>query len=99
SELLSRSRYDEWLKSRYEDKGEYDDRARNVGELLNAIGEFSQTHRGGASIADYLESISLYTSQDDVKGENAVRLMSLHASKGLEFDLVYVIGLEHKILP
>ena len=45
SELLSRSRYDEWLKSRYDGKGEYDDRARNVGELLNAIAEFSRFHQ------------------------------------------------------
>jgi DNA helicase-2/ATP-dependent DNA helicase PcrA len=99
TDVLSRSRYDEWLKSRYEDKGEYDDRSRNVGELVNAITEFSRTNRGAATIADYLESISLYTSSDDSKTENAVRLMSLHASKGLEFDVVYVIGLEHKILP
>jgi DNA helicase-2/ATP-dependent DNA helicase PcrA len=98
TDLLSRSRYNEWLKSRYEDKGEYEDRSRNVGELLNAIAEFARTNRG-AAIADYLESISLYTSGDDSKTENAVRLMSLHASKGLEFDVVYVIGLEHKILP
>ena len=60
--------------------------------------------RGGsckrrASVAEYLESISLYTQADDMKSDNAVRLMSLHASKGLEFDVVYLIGLEHKILP
>jgi DNA helicase-2/ATP-dependent DNA helicase PcrA len=96
--LFERSRYDEWLKSRYDDKGEYEDRSRNVQELLNAIAEFSRRERG-AAIEDYLQSISLYTSGDDGKTENAVRLMSLHASKGLEFDVVYLIGLEHKILP
>ena len=100
-ELVSRSRYDEWLRHRYEAKEEYDDRARNVNELLNAIAEFGRTRRasGGAGVAEYLESISLYTQADDVKTDNAIRLMSLHASKGLEFDVVYLIGLEHKILP
>jgi DNA helicase-2/ATP-dependent DNA helicase PcrA len=96
--LFERSRYDEWLKSRYDEKGEYEDRSRNVRELLNSIVEFARRNRG-ASIEDYLQSISLYTQGDDEKTENAVRLMSLHASKGLEFDVVYMIGLEHKILP
>ncbi len=98
SALFERSRYDEWLKSRYDDKGEYEDRSRNVHELLNSIQEYTRRERG-ATIGDYLQSISLYTSGDDAKTENAVRLMSLHASKGLEFDVVYLIGLEHKILP
>jgi DNA helicase II / ATP-dependent DNA helicase PcrA len=99
SALFERSRYDEWLKSRYDDKGEYEDRSRNVHELLNSISEYSRRERGG-TIEDYLQSIALYTSADsDDKSENAVRLMSLHASKGLEFDVVYLIGVEHKILP
>jgi DNA helicase-2/ATP-dependent DNA helicase PcrA len=98
SELLHRSRYDEWLKARYDDKGEYDDRSRNVSELLNAIADFSRRN-AGAGIEDYLQSISLYTQSDDEKTDNAVRLMSLHASKGLEFDVVYLIGVEHGILP
>jgi DNA helicase-2/ATP-dependent DNA helicase PcrA len=50
-------------------------------------------------MADYLQSISLYTETDKAKDDNAVRLMSLHASKGLEFDVVYMIGVEQGILP
>jgi DNA helicase-2/ATP-dependent DNA helicase PcrA len=51
-------------------------------------------------MAEYLQSIALYTDGDaDRDGDNAVRLMSLHASKGLEFDVVYIIGVEHLILP
>jgi DNA helicase-2/ATP-dependent DNA helicase PcrA len=98
AELVRRSRYDEWLQARYDDKEEYEDRSRNVNELLNAIAEFARTNRG-AGVGDYLESISLYTAGDDEKTENAVRLMSLHASKGLEFDVVFLIGCEHRILP
>jgi DNA helicase-2/ATP-dependent DNA helicase PcrA len=97
-EVLDRTRYDEWLKDRYEEKGEYEARRQNVNELVNSIAEFC---RGAprASIADYLQSISLYTSGDENRTENAVRLMSLHASKGLEFDVVYMIGVEKGILP
>lgn len=96
--LFYRSRYDEWLKARYDEKGEYDDRRRNVDELLRSIRQFSQANRG-ASIADYLQSISLYTDADEPRTDDAVRLMSLHSSKGLEFDIVYMIGVEQGILP
>jgi DNA helicase-2/ATP-dependent DNA helicase PcrA len=97
-ELLERTQYDKWLKEKYEDKGEYESRNRNVTELTNSVAEFCRTNRR-ASIADYLQSISLYTDSDSNRDDNAVRLMSLHASKGLEFDVVYMIGVEHGILP
>jgi DNA helicase-2/ATP-dependent DNA helicase PcrA len=100
NQVLNRTRYDEWLKDRYEDKGEYDARRANVNELVNSIAEFCRTNPN-ADIAEYLESISLYTDADRTRddADNAVRLMSLHASKGLEFDVVYMIGVEHGILP
>ena len=96
--LLDQTRYDDWLKDRYEDKGEYQARRQNVNELVNSIAEFC---RGDprASVADYLQSISLYTSGDESRTENAVKLMSLHASKGLEFEVVYMVGVEAGILP
>ncbi len=67
-------------------------------ELINSIAEFCRANPR-ATISDYLQSISLYTDTDGIRAENAVRLMSLHASKGLEFDVVYMIGVEHGILP
>jgi DNA helicase-2/ATP-dependent DNA helicase PcrA len=97
-ELVRRSRYEDWLKQRYDQKEEFEERSRNIHELLNSITDFAHNNRG-AAISDYLESISLYTADKQDKTENAVRLMSLHASKGLEFDVVYLIGLEHRILP
>jgi DNA helicase-2/ATP-dependent DNA helicase PcrA len=96
--LLDRTKYDDWLKDRYEEKGEYESRRQNVNELVNSIAEFCQANPR-AGIADYLQSISLYTAGDGQREENAVRLMSLHASKGLEFDVVYMIGVEHGLLP
>jgi DNA helicase II / ATP-dependent DNA helicase PcrA len=98
NEVLDRSRYDDWLKEKYEQKDEYEDRRRNVNELVNSIAQFCRVSPR-ASVADYLQSISLYTDGDHGQDENAVRLMSLHASKGLEFDVVYMIGVEHGILP
>ncbi len=98
NEVLDRTKYDQWLKDRYEEKGEYEARRQNVNELVNSIAEFCRSEPR-ASIADYLQSISLYTGGDETRTENAVRLMSLHASKGLEFDVVYMIGVERGILP
>jgi DNA helicase-2/ATP-dependent DNA helicase PcrA len=98
NELLDRTKYDEWLKVRYDDKGEYEMRSRNVNELANSIATFSHENPGG-DVAEYLQSISLYTDGDEQRDGNAVRLMSLHASKGLEFDVVYIIGAEQGILP
>ena len=98
TEILRRTKYDEWLKDKYEEKGEYEARNRNVNELVNSIINFSTEHPR-SSIADYLQSISLYTDHDGQKNDNGVRLMSLHASKGLEFDIVYMIGVEQGILP
>ncbi|HSU68430.1 MAG TPA: UvrD-helicase domain-containing protein [Tepidisphaeraceae bacterium] len=97
NEVLDRSRYDDWLKDKYE-KEEYETRRRNVNELANSIADFCRVSPR-ASVGDYLQSISLYTDGDHQKDDNAVRLMSLHASKGLEFDVVYIIGVEHGILP
>jgi DNA helicase-2/ATP-dependent DNA helicase PcrA len=97
NEVLDRSRYDQWLKEKYE-KDEYETRRRNVNELANSIAEFCRASPR-AGIADYLQSISLYTDGESQQDDNAVRLMSLHASKGLEFDVVFMIGVEHGILP
>ncbi|HXE55396.1 MAG TPA: UvrD-helicase domain-containing protein [Tepidisphaeraceae bacterium] len=97
NEVLDRSQYDQWLKDKYE-ADEYETRRRNVNELTNSIVEFSRANRR-ATIADYLQSIALYTGGESYQDDNAIRLMSLHASKGLEFDVVYMIGVEHGILP
>jgi DNA helicase-2/ATP-dependent DNA helicase PcrA len=77
---------------------EYEDRRRNVGELLNSVAVFCRDHPR-ADIADYLQSISLYTDGDNRNEGPSVKLMSLHASKGLEFDVVYLVGCEDGILP
>jgi len=98
NQILDNTKYDDWLKDRYEEKGEYESRRQNVNELVNSIADFCRS-QPRASIADYLQSISLYTGGDEQRTDNAVRLMSLHASKGLEFDVVYMIGVEKGILP
>ncbi|MBC8366293.1 UvrD-helicase domain-containing protein [bacterium] len=53
----------------------------------------------GDSLASFLDFLALYRSQDSAEGQDAVQLMTIHAAKGLEFDQVYIAGLEENVLP
>ena len=71
----------------------------NVNELINAAADFQAEHPDGTLI-DWLEHTSLLSDVDSVDGgREMVTLMTLHACKGLEFPLVFVIGLEEGTLP
>jgi len=71
----------------------------NVGELINAAAQYDRSTEE-PSLVDYLQQISLFSDTDayDASGES-VALMTLHAAKGLEFDNVFIIGLEEGLLP
>ncbi len=71
----------------------------NVTELINAAAIYDQ-HTEEPSLIDYLQQISLFSDTDayDATSER-VPLMTLHAAKGLEFDHVFIIGLEDGLLP
>lgn len=80
-------------------------RLENLEELVNAAEEWSQENAG--SIADFLDEAALLSSVDDMrtKAENkgapeeAVTLMTLHNAKGLEFPVVFIVGVEQGLLP
>jgi DNA helicase-2/ATP-dependent DNA helicase PcrA len=74
-------------------------RWENVQELLSALTEFAQQGEA-ATLEAFLEEVSLVSDIDTWEGEkNAVTLMTLHASKGLEFPVICVTGLEEGLLP
>jgi DNA helicase-2/ATP-dependent DNA helicase PcrA len=74
-------------------------RWENVQELLSAISEFAQEHPD-ATLEAFLENVALVSDIDSWEGtKNAVTLMTLHASKGLEFPVVFISGLEEGLLP
>lgn len=75
-------------------------RWENVQELLNAIAEFSTNAGEAGSLSAFLQEVSLMTDADQEDGEeNRVTLMTLHASKGLEFPVVFITGLEEGLFP
>lgn len=82
-------------------------RYENIQELLNSIKEFTETPMneedgevGDKGLGTYLQQISLLTDADE-KDPNAdtVKLMTIHAAKGLEFPVVFVAGLEEMLFP
>lgn len=90
------------LKELFDDKT-VEGRARyeNVQELLNAIKEFvDNSDNQLKTIAAFLQDVALLTSADDKdEDQDKVTLMTIHASKGLEFKFVYVVGLEEDLFP
>jgi len=81
------------------DPNEAETRKENLDELLAAVDEFCQKD-GGESIEEFLEEISLYTDIDNWDSStDAVTLMTLHSAKGLEFDTVFITGLEEGLFP
>jgi DNA helicase-2/ATP-dependent DNA helicase PcrA len=77
-------------------------RIDNVQELTNIAADWTKENPTGG-LADFLERISLYTDLDqiDTDSEDAdyVTLMTLHSAKGLEFENIFILGIEEGILP
>ena len=103
------------LKELYDDKTvEGLSRYENLQELLNGIKEFTDSEAPDItadgeikdeltrdkSLASYLQNISLLTDADkDTNDHDRVRMMTIHSAKGLEFQCVYVVGLEENLFP
>jgi len=85
--------YFEYLKSKYRD---WEDRVANVQELFNALKEVEGS---GKTFSEFLEESALSQAQDTIENSNTVKIMTVHASKGLEFPVVFIAGLEEGIFP
>lgn len=77
----------------------------NVEELLAGIKSFVEDHKNDeqpdTSLEDYIREVSLLTDADKNDEENTpyVKLMTIHASKGLEFPFVFVVGMDEDVFP
>ncbi len=68
-----------------------EERVKNIEELISSA--------EGMDIKEFLDRVSLITSFDDTCGEECISLMTLHNAKGLEFPVVFIIGIEEGVLP
>ena len=74
-------------------------RAENVQELVSVVREFGRNNPDGTLI-DFLTEVSLVAAADELSDEaGTVSLMTLHTAKGLEFDVVFLTGVEEDLLP
>jgi len=88
--ILSEAGYLQMWKN--ENTLEANSRLDNIDEFIKSLGDFS-------SIAEFLEYISLIEVRDDNSTLNSVKLMTIHSAKGLEFDIVFLPGLEEGTFP
>lgn len=69
-----------------------EERMRNLEVLANNAGEYD-------SLEEFLADATLMSAADEVSGKNSVTLMTLHAAKGLEFPVVFIVGMEEGLFP
>lgn len=107
--LLETAGYQGFLKKEYEaDPAEQEARIECVEQMVSALAGHEKAHRGKGDFAtlvrDFLDELVLDVTEaerfrsDKPKG-NVLRLMTLHAAKGLEFECVWMVGLEEGLLP
>ncbi len=81
-----------------EDTEENESKKLNVSELVNSAEEFSKLNKD-ATLEDYLGSITLSSDLDEFDESNFVSIATVHSVKGLEFDTVFIVGLDETIFP
>ncbi len=95
------------LRQHYLAEKEGRERLENLDELINAATSFLQEESGTLAnpseadpLASFLAHASLEAGEHQAgEGQDAVQLMTVHAAKGLEFDVVFITGLEHGLFP
>lgn len=87
-------------------KPEDSDRFDNIQQVLTGIKEFVDDHRkvegSPVSLEEYIREVSLLTDEEETGNSSTVprvKLMTVHASKGLEFPIVFVVGMDEGIFP
>jgi len=96
-QIIERTGYAKQLEAVKSEENEA--RIENIRELQGAVSEYEQNNPEG-QVTDFLENVALVTDMDNM-GETggAITLMTLHSAKGLEFDCVFLAGMEESIFP
>jgi DNA helicase-2/ATP-dependent DNA helicase PcrA len=94
SEILEKSGYEEALRT--EGSGE---RLDNLAELKQSVYEYETTCGEETQLTDYLSHIAMFSDTDVATRKNAVRCMTVHAAKGLEFPYVFLCSMDEGVFP
>ena len=105
-EYLDEVGYLHGLQRIYKDRAEAEKRLENVMEFINYIGQFEYSfqaeHRRRATLQDFIENYSLMDENDRTEEDedaDAPVMSTVHASKGLEWPCVFIVGMEHNLFP
>lgn len=82
----------------FTDDDEGEARIENLNELISSVRDFVKNNPD-AMLFDYLQTVSLYSDTDEMNDDNCVTVATVHSAKGLEFPVVFVVGLEDGIFP
>jgi len=95
-QVIDAVNYREFLKK--SDEKDFRSRVETVDEFVSACAQFDVQQSGG--VAEFLQDLALYSEADELAvKEGAVTLLTCHSAKGLEFDTVFLLGLEEGLLP
>ena len=92
--VLHESGYEQMLRTAGEEE-----RLDNLAELKQAIFDFTRKAGETVTLGNYLDHAALFTNMDTGEKAQAVKLMTIHSAKGLEFPVVFVCGLSEGIFP
>ena len=92
--VLQESGYEQMLRTAGEEE-----RLDNLAELKQAIFDFTRKAGETVTLGNYLDHAALFTNMDTGEKAQAVKLMTIHSAKGLEFPVVFVCGLSEGIFP
>ena len=98
TDLLSGVLQDSGYERTLRESGE-EERLDNLAELKQAIYEFERKAGEDVSLGNYLDHAALFTNMDQTDKTQAVKLMTVHSAKGLEFPVVFLCGLSEGIFP
>lgn len=94
NEIIEKINYIDYLQT----LDNFEDKKANVYELINSIKELEKVDEN-ISLDDYLTFTTLSSTTDSINEDNIVKLMTIHSSKGLEFDTVFLTGFEAGLFP
>ena len=98
TDLLKELEYEEELRN--EDPESFDDRQGNINELINAITYYEENAEEMPTLGGYLSEVALVSDLDAVEeNPDYVVLMTVHSAKGLEFEQVFLAGMEEGLFP
>ena len=99
AEILEKTGYRQYLTESGEEPEKQEERLQNVAEFASTIAQYEQDAQE-PSLSDFLEQTALVSDIDSLdESEDRVVLMTIHSAKGLEFNNVFLIGMEEGIFP